>query len=191
MKRTDSLLAKERIRTLIKQYSPARKDMQKYLPSSVLVPLIEEHNELAILFIKRTNFVKHHKGEISYPGGTKEKRDRNLRVTLFREIKEELGIERDMVDLFGYIDEQITITNFLVRPYVGSLRYPVELKLESYEIADAIPIPIKPLLEQSPHEEIIMRDTTAITLYSYYYQKYTIWGATARILHNFFSILRP
>ena len=183
-------LKKRRIRNLIKRYKPRKQNAKKYLPSSVLIPLVEKNNDPQILFIKRTNLVKHHKGEISYPGGTKEQSDRNLRDTLLREINEELGISSSQIDILGYIDEQITLTNFLVRPYIGYLMPPFELNLNKFEIADVIYIPISHLINQISHEEVIMRDRNAMILYTYYYGKYTIWGATARILHNFFDIIK-
>ena len=185
-----NLLRKERIRKLLKGYSAKRKKVKKSFPSAVLVPLVEHQKDLCILFIKRTDLVKYHKGEISYPGGTKDHHDRNLRETLLREINEELGINSAKIEILGSIDEQITVTNFLVRPYIGYLPFPINVTPDPFEIADIIIIPIHQLLYQPVHKEVIMRNRTAMILYTYYYEKYTIWGATARILHNFFEIIK-
>ncbi|OGF65532.1 MAG: hypothetical protein A2Y62_18740 [Candidatus Fischerbacteria bacterium RBG_13_37_8] len=158
--------------------------------SSVLVPLVKKNKQYAILFIKRTNLVRHHKGEVSFPGGLLEKTDKNLKETVFREVHEELGLSDKYIEIIGVLDDAITVTtNYLVRPYVGFLKNIDQLNPNAFEVADIIYVPVSALLNQKVHQEIIFINNAPKILYTYFYDKISIWGATARILHNFITLL--
>lgn len=174
----------------ISKYMPKKIYSNAFMLSSVIIPLIEKDNDLLILFIKRTNLVKYHKGEISFPGGMKEKEDKNTKETVLRELKEELGINKNFIKIIGELDDIITITKFLIRPYIGLVKENFNLKINSQEVADVIYIPLKNLLLQEPHKEIIIAQGKPMITYCYFYKNIMIWGASAKILHNLLEIIK-
>lgn len=158
--------------------------------SSVLIPLIKEKKEYFILFIKRTKILKYHKGEVSFPGGVKEEKDKDLKSTVLREVKEEIGINKNFIKVIGQLDDVLTITNFLIRPYVGFILKNFTLRINEQEVEKIIYIPLKILLDQVPHRQLIFFDNKILLTLSYYYKNFMIWGASAKILYNFIRILR-
>src|SRR5450756_1521417 len=94
-------------------------------PAAVLIPLYVREKALWTLFTKRTEMVEHHKGQISFPGGGKHAADANLWETAVRETEEEIGVSRKSVRILGALPRLVTVTEFEVAPFVGSIPYPV------------------------------------------------------------------
>jgi 8-oxo-dGTP pyrophosphatase MutT (NUDIX family) len=162
------------------------------IPAAVLIPLFYEGPELMMLFTQRTHLVKHHRGQISYPGGVHDPEDDNLLATALRESQEEIGLSPGQVDVLGFLNATLTITGFLVHSFVGLIPYPYEFQLNAREVARLLSFPVRELLQPQrwrtgPHEWQGKRTTV------YYCQMShtTIWGATAKILVDFLAILAP
>ncbi len=178
----------------LKQYLALRHKQQifdsKRIPSAIVLPLFYKNNEYWILFIKRTEIVEHHKGQISFPGGRRDPEDRSLLDTALRELDEEIGVPPEAVEILGELDDSLTLTsNYIISPLIGTIPYPYEYKPDTKEIAYLIEIPISALLEKSClKEEHDFTDGINNTLYYYTYQNEVIWGATARILNQFLEI---
>ena len=83
---------KENLRQLLAQRQKQYIVDDGRVPSAVLVPLYKKDGQYHILFIKRTETVKEHKGQISFPGGTREEEDGTLLDTALREYAEETGL---------------------------------------------------------------------------------------------------
>jgi len=158
--------------------------------AAVLIPLFVKDGEYHILFIKRSQEVEYHKGEISFPGGLCEKGDAGLEKTALREAFEEIGIHPKDVELLGMLDDMKTIsTHYRVTPVVGVIPYPYPFTIQGVEVDDIIEIPLNHLLDEgSRGEESITRDEMTYTGQVYHYKHYLIWGATARILKNLFNV---
>ena len=89
-------------------------------PSAVLVPIYHKQGEYYILFTKRTEDVKNHKGQISFPGGVHQEEDRTLVDTALRESAEEIGLMPNDVEVLGELDDTTTVTSsFIISPFVG------------------------------------------------------------------------
>ena len=159
--------------------------------SAVLIPLFIKNGEYYILFIKRSQEVKNHKGEISFPGGLCEKFDGGLEETALREAFEETGIHSQDVKVLGTLDDIKTVsTNYRVTPVVGVIPYPYSFSLRKAEVDEIIEIPLTHLLDEGNGlEEPITREGKTYTGCVYHYKDYLIWGATARILKNLFDIM--
>ncbi|MBN1160440.1 MAG: CoA pyrophosphatase [Dehalococcoidales bacterium] len=162
------------------------------LESAVIVPIYQQDGEYRIVFIRRTMTVKVHKGQISFPGGTRDKVDKNLLDTALREAEEEIGIHREEVTILGEMDDEITTTsNFIVTPFVARIPWPYRFTLNSEEVEKVISIPIKALLEKScmkPDTEIL--DGKKVASFTYKCEDTIIWGATARILNKLLEIIK-
>ena len=160
------------------------------VPSAVLVPVYYKQGQHYILFTKRTELVKEHKGEISFPGGAYQEGDETLVNTALRECFEEIGLMAGDVEVLGELDDTITKTsNYIISPFVAFILSPYQFKANAEEAEEIIDIPISALLDKGClRQETEIIGDKAITSYSYYYQWRIIHGATARILNQFLDI---
>jgi 8-oxo-dGTP pyrophosphatase MutT (NUDIX family) len=171
-----------------KQYieDPAR------IPSAVLIPLYQEHGQYHIVFIKRTDTVKTHKGQISFPGGGREKGDKTLRDTAVREACEEIGLHPEDIEILGEMDDEVTTTsNYIVTPFVAMIPWPYKFTMEKAEVAEILNVPLSALLDKNCLKTDIetLDGGIVVDSYNYHYQGKVIWGATARILHKLLDII--
>jgi 8-oxo-dGTP pyrophosphatase MutT (NUDIX family) len=159
--------------------------------AAVLVPLFKKGGDCHVIFTKRTDTVRYHKGEISFPGGVYDEGDLELKRTALREAFEEIGLKENDVQIIGVLDDIVTITQFIVTPFVGLLPYPYPFKLSSIEIAELIEVPMAALLDEDCFSETeIIRGTGKEVVQAYQYGKHVIWGATARILKQFLDLIQ-
>ena len=158
--------------------------------AAVLVPLFKKGEDCHILFTKRSEEVKYHKGEISFPGGVVDEEDSELVSTALREAFEEIGLEENDVQIIGILDDIVTITEFIVTPVVGLFPYPYPFKISKVEIAEMIEVPLSSLLgEDCFSEREIIRMGRKEMVYAFQYKDHIIWGATARILKQFLDLI--
>lgn len=158
--------------------------------AAVLVPLFNRENNCHLLFTKRSDQVKYHKGEISFPGGMVDEEDLELEKTALREASEEIGLKSSDVQIIGVLDDIVTITEFIVTPIVGVFPYPYPFKISEAEIAELIEVPLSFLLdEKNVNEREIIRGGQKEIIYAFQYAQHTIWGATARILKQFLDLI--
>jgi len=158
--------------------------------AAVLVPLFKKAEDCHLLFTKRSDQVKYHKGEISFPGGMVDEEDSELINTALREAHEEIGLKESDVQIIGVLDDIVTVTEFIVTPIVGLFPYPYPFKVSEVEIAELIEVPLSFLLRKDcfSEREIFRRDQREI-VYAYQYGEHVIWGATARILKQFLELI--
>jgi 8-oxo-dGTP pyrophosphatase MutT (NUDIX family) len=160
------------------------------ITSAVLVPIYYKKGQYYILFTKRTDRVKTHKGQISFPGGAHHKVDKTLVDTALRESAEEIGLDPGRVNVLGELDDVSTETsNYVISPFVALIPYPYQFKFEASEVDEMIEAPISVLLDKEcvRQETMVLRGKT-LKLYVYNYQGRIIWGATAQILHQFLDV---
>ena len=134
--------------------------------------------------------VRDHKGQISFPGGAFDEEDRTLLGTALRESAEEIGLAPRDVEILGELDDTATVTSgYIITPFVGLIPWPYKFRANEEEIEELIEVPISALLNSNNqcHEPEVINGE-AVTSYSYHYQGRVIWGATARILHQFLDI---
>ncbi|MEX2247700.1 MAG: CoA pyrophosphatase [Dehalococcoidia bacterium] len=181
------------IRRRLAAYTPQLIHDEPDLPrAAVLLPLYEKDGEPHVLFTRRSELVEHHKGQISFPGGAADASDRDLTHTAVRETWEEIGVALDHVDVIGQLDEMVTISNFLVRPFVGVLTEPAPYPFvhSEIEVAEILEVPLAHLRDPSNLEtEARMWQGVERLMYSYRWREHVIWGATARILTQFLDVI--
>jgi 8-oxo-dGTP pyrophosphatase MutT (NUDIX family) len=160
--------------------------------SAVLIPIYKKDGQYYIVFIKRTNTVKYHKGQISFPGGGRDKGDKTLLDTALREAEEEIGVKKEDIRVIGELDDQITTTsNFIVTPFIASIPYPYEFTAEKAEVEKIFSVPFKALLDKDcVKPETEMLNGKKVKSFAYYYNGTRIWGATARILNKLLDIIK-
>jgi 8-oxo-dGTP pyrophosphatase MutT (NUDIX family) len=163
---------------------------EKLAPSAVLLLLFEREGECHILLTKRSDKVAHHKGEISFPGGTVDPDDRDFLHTALREGTEEIGLHSRDVTILGRLDDIFTVTTgFIITPYVGLIPHPYPFQINTDEIAELIFLPLQALGEESQvRTSQLTWEGKKIALYDFHVQGHVIWGATARILKQFIDL---
>ena len=157
--------------------------------SAVLLPMYFKQGEYYLLFTKRTQKVKEHKGQISFPGGAKEGNE-TLVSTALRECTEEIGLVAEDVEILGELDDTISVTsNYVISPFVALIPWPYQFKVSEEEIDELIEAPVSAFLDRACQcqEDETMGDEVVIS-YSYCYQGRVIWGVTARVLKQFLDI---
>jgi len=184
------MMDRKKLKRLISHKCKPITDRPDLSPAAVLIPLFKKNGETHILLTKRTNKVKHHKGQICFPGGAFHSEDLNLMSTALRETEEEIGLEIGAVEVLGELDHMATVSNFRVSPYVGIIPYPYPFKLNSFEVERLIELPLEYLLKESQLKEasFTYEGQSLVNLYLDYHGD-IIWGATARILQNFMEVL--
>lgn len=158
--------------------------------AAVLLPLFVKNGSCHILFTKRSHKVRYHKGEISFPGGNYDATDDDLLATALREAHEEIGLEPQDVSLLGALDEMMTMTDFIVSPFVGHIPYPYTFIPSPDEIAEIIILPLADFLKAgvlSEEYRTYNKKTEKVPIY--HSGGHVIWGATARILRQFLELI--
>lgn len=159
------------------------------VPSAVLLPLFFKEGDIHLLLTKRAGNLKHHAGEISFPGGVCNPGEKT-RDTALRETCEEIGIEPSTVDILGTLDEVYSIHNYNVTPYVGYIPGNPAWRLNISEIDRVIEVPVAHLLNPSYFriEEWGWQGRN-YPVYFYRFQDEDIWGMTALIVMNFLDLV--
>lgn len=159
-------------------------------PAGVLLLLYPKDGEYCVLLNRRTDQVEHHKGEISFPGGSKDAKDATLLDTALRETHEEMGIRPEDVEVLGQLDDTPTSTNFLITTTVGTIPYPYDFNPSELEVAEVLEVPLTALMDgETRRDEVRIVDGDLDHVPSYVYQGHLIFGATARMLSRFLELL--
>ncbi|MEF1292176.1 NUDIX hydrolase, partial [Vibrio sp. M260118] len=113
----------------------------KLRKASVLIGFIERENGINVLFTRRAKHLKHHPGQVSFPGGKFETSDLTLAETAIRETYEEVGIDRDKIDIFGQMPELVTISQFTVTPFLAFISPDYQTRIDKNEVDEAFEVP--------------------------------------------------
>ncbi|NVK21113.1 MAG: CoA pyrophosphatase [Kangiellaceae bacterium] len=160
-------------------------------PSAVLVPIIEREQGLQLLLTQRTEHLKHHAGQISFPGGRMDDSDKDLIHTALRETEEEVGIEEPLIQVMGKLPLQPTVSGFMIQPVVATIANHYEMTLSADEVADAFEVPLDFVCDEANHNHYFKEyQGRQYPIYSIPYQNRNIWGATASIIVQFANLLK-
>lgn len=152
-------------------------------PASVLFPLVPRADGFFVLLTQRTDHLRDHPGQISFPGGRVEPEDLSPEHTALREAREEIGLAPEHIEVIGYLPDYCTITGYRVTPVVAIVTPPFELTPDVYEVAQVFEVPLDFLLDPINHQEhAILRDGKPRRFFAMSYGSYFIWGATAGII---------
>jgi 8-oxo-dGTP pyrophosphatase MutT (NUDIX family) len=159
--------------------------------AGVLIPIVERASDLSVLFTERSPDLKHHAGQISFPGGRMEPGDLDIRWTALRETQEEIGIAPDRIEVIGSLEPLPTITGYVVTPVVGLVTGDLRLKIDPIEVAGVFEVPLEFLLDER-NQRHSTRDFEGVQVpvLEYQFESYRIWGATASMVRSLSNLLK-
>ena len=162
----------------------------KLRDAAVLIPIIERPTGLQIILTRRSSHLKHHPGQIAFPGGKVENMDASIQDAALREAEEEIGLESVLVEILGTLPQHETVSAFQVTPFVGIVSQSYHPRPEKGEVDEIFEVPLDLFLNPQNfqiHPRVwhgIERRYFAIPHGPYY-----TWGATARILRMFCDVI--
>ncbi len=162
--------------------------------AAVLVPIFGHGGAPHLLFTVRSADLSSHRGEIAFPGGSRDPDDRSAEHTALRETEEELGVSRERVEILGPLP-RVTAggSGFLITPFVGWLgEGRPQLTPNPGEVAEVFDAPLSALDDPAIHHtELWQRLGQTHTIHFYDFGPYRIWGATGRMLFSLLALLPP
>jgi len=175
---------------MVQNFPRQKRDNSKI--AAVLILIYPVANNLTTVFIQRPVYNGIHSGQISFPGGKSEPADRDIIATALREASEETGINSSDVTILGTLTPlYIPVSDNEVTPVIGWCDNRPDFKIDSGEVVHTIEVPLHALADYSCIKEkpFLVRDTEINVKY-FDFQGAVIWGATAMILHEFFTIMK-
>ena len=157
--------------------------------AAVLVPVVWGERP-SVVFTRRADELPRHAGEISFPGGLAEPQDAGALATALREADEELGIDARRVRVLGALSPIHTVVSgILIVPFVGILDGTGRFAPDPGEIAEVLEFPVD-VLAAAEATVAWQLDDHVYEGFAYEVDGHTIWGATARMLHELLDHLR-
>lgn len=165
---------------------------RKLRPAAVLVAVHETNSAAQVLLTKRSSRLKHHPGQIAFPGGKQDEGDASPVDAALREAEEEVGLPRDLVEVLGTLPPHETVTGFTVTPVLGWIKTRFDPVPEAGEVAEVFDVPLTHLTD--PDRFVVeSRDWRGRRRFYYAvpWGPYYVWGATARILRGLADRIGP
>jgi 8-oxo-dGTP pyrophosphatase MutT (NUDIX family) len=159
--------------------------------AAVLVPIFDRDGELYVLFIKRSDRVMTHQGQVAFPGGRSDPEDADILTTALREAQEEVGLRPETVEVLGRLTSAATMTsNYFVTPFVGVIGVPTDLRADEHEVAEIFSVPVAALKDPRFRGRFTWeRNGSAQDYPAILYGEQPIWGLTLRIIEELLALL--
>ena len=160
-------------------------------PAAVLFPIVQRPHGHTVLLTQRTDHLRDHAGQVSFPGGRVDAVDVSPQATALRETQEEIGIEPRFVRYLGQHPIFVTSTQFAMRPIIGELQEGFQVLPDSSEVAEVFEVPLSVLLDPQCHQlhHADLPDGAGRYYFSIPWGPYFIWGATAVLIRNLYHHL--
>ena len=153
--------------------------------AAVLIAVWLRPDGARLILTKRSSHLKHHPGQIAFPGGKVDAGDSGPEAAALREAWEEIGLPQDRVEVLGRLPAHETVTNYMITPILGLVRDDLNPVPEAGEVDEVFTVPLAHVLDRGQFviEGRVWKGQPR-RYFAVPYGPYYIWGATARILRN-------
>jgi 8-oxo-dGTP pyrophosphatase MutT (NUDIX family) len=165
----------------------------KLVPAAVLMPIVLREPSATVLFTQRSAALKHHAGQISFPGGRLESSDASPIAAALREAQEEVGLEAQFVTVIGFLPDHIIGSGFRVTPVVSFVRPGFTLIPDAREVEDTFEVPLDFLFDPAnfrPRMRQYVPELPPVQLNDIPFNERNIWGATAGMLMSLYRLCK-
>jgi len=156
--------------------------------AAVLIPVIERPSGRQVIFTKRTEKLKTHSGQVSFPGGKIDHSDESPQFAALRETHEEIGVEAGLVEVLGQLPDYHSGSGYLISPIVGMVDAKAVFKANPHEVEYIFEVPLDFLMDPNNHR---VGSKVLRNMEHYYYEmlwgENRIWGVTAGIVRLFYN----
>lgn len=159
-------------------------------PAAVLIAVSPQTE--TVFLTKRSAALKHHPGQVAFPGGKQDPGDPTLTAAALREAEEEVGLPRFQVRVLGEMPTHETVTGFSMTPVLGLIEGPYVPRAEAGEVSEVFEVPLAHVTD--PANFIVQSRRWQGRVRHYYtvpFGPYYIWGATGRILRALADRMTP
>jgi 8-oxo-dGTP pyrophosphatase MutT (NUDIX family) len=161
-----------------RHHSPLKK-------AAVLIPLVDDGQQLHVLLTKRASHLRHHAGQVAFPGGKVEELDLNLIHTASRETHEEIGLPPSLINVIGNLHSYQVISGFEVTPIIAFIPYNYTYAQDDNEVSEIFQVPLQHFLDPKNHISFkVRRKGFSHKVHFMPYKHYNIWGATASMIKD-------
>lgn len=201
----------KRILGKLKNHTPAILDNEKFGKYAVLIPLVEKEDGIHLLFEVRSEKLRRQPGDICFPGGKIDAKDKTKQDAAIRETTEEIGISNHDITEIHPVDYFVSPFGMVIYPYAGFITKMDNIKLSEEEVAEIFTVPLAFFLETKPDvHQVSLRVEPAADFpmelipggeeydwrplkmdeYFYLYEDKVIWGLTAKIISHFIEVIQ-
>ncbi len=142
-----------------------------------------------VVLVQRGFGAPHHPGEIAFPGGMVEPRDRDLPATARREVAEEIGVTEGLWEL-GCFPDGVAKARVRFTPVFFRWEYPEPRFRLDHELEQVLMLPLAPLMAAPWTVERLERCGQVLTVPRLELPQAPLWGATAFILKAWLDVLQ-
>jgi 8-oxo-dGTP pyrophosphatase MutT (NUDIX family) len=162
---------------------------QTMRPAAVLIGIVDQEAPSMLMTVRSQN-LRQHAGQISFPGGGLEPADLDVTAAAIRETHEEIGIDASFIQPIGFLTDHVMFTGFRVTPVVALVRPGFELRPNAREVAGVFELPLGLALaiESYRQGQRVVREL-AVDVWELSFGEYQVWGATAGILMNLCEVV--
>lgn len=172
--------------------SPGVLSSPQPVQAAVLVPIVQRADGPHVMLTRRTAHLRHHAGQISFPGGRRDAGDPSVLQTALREAHEETGLPTQAVEVLGQLPEYLTGTGFVVTPFVARVEPPSLWVPDPFEVEQVFEVPLEFLMDPANHFLHELPPGPGRRRYwSMPWRDQFIWGATAGMLRRLYWLLGP
>ncbi|MDG3088198.1 CoA pyrophosphatase [Vibrio hannami] len=158
-------------------------DRKKLRKAAVIIGCVERENGLNVILTKRALHLRHHPGQISFPGGKQEDNDPGAADTAIREAHEEIGLLPSMIDIIGTLPPLITVSRFDVTPVVAFVSPDYQPVIDQNEVESVFEVPASHLFDiQQLYSQKFKIKGLNHRVFAIPYKHHFIWGVTAQII---------
>ncbi|MFN2594702.1 MAG: CoA pyrophosphatase [Actinomycetota bacterium] len=178
----------QKLRDALTAHPPQRHFAEGGRAAAVLIPIIGEP-EPSVVFTQRTESLRSHSGQISFPGGSIDDGESPAEAAL-RESCEEIGLDPPVVRMLGELDTFPTfVSGYTVTPFIGWIDEMPTLHPNPAEVAEVIIVPLAQLTDEIRNEAGFEHGGRAYPTEAWVWEDHVIWGVTARVVRNFLELL--